>query len=192
MYADRIKDLKSSAIRDILKLISRPGMISLAGGLPAPELFPLEALQEATVSVLSHHGPQALQYSITEGIIPLRQKILTGLGEVSAKLTIDNVIITQGSQQGLELLSKLFLDKGTVVFTENPSYLGALQAFRLFQASVTAIPSDEEGIRTDALEQALQEGEAGVSLPHAQLSEPHRSIAFARPPAGSGPDRPGA
>jgi 2-aminoadipate transaminase len=156
MYADRIKELKSSAIRDILKLTARPGMISLAGGLPAPELFPLEALQESTTRVLSHYGSQALQYSITEGIVPLRQKILSNLGPVSTALTLDNVIITQGSQQALELLSKLYLDKDRVVFTENPSYLGALQAFRLFQARVTAIPSDEEGIRTDALRDALK------------------------------------
>jgi 2-aminoadipate transaminase len=156
MYADRIENIKSSAIRDILKLTSRPGMISLAGGLPAPELFPIEALQEATVRVFSHYGPQALQYSITEGIIPLRQNILSRLGPTSTELTIDNVIVTQGSQQALELLSKLYLDRGSVVFTENPSYLGALQAFRLFQARVKPIPSDEEGIRTDALADALR------------------------------------
>jgi 2-aminoadipate transaminase len=156
MYADRIKDLKSSAIRDILKLTARPGMISLAGGLPAPELFPLDALQAATMQVLSRYGSTALQYSITEGLVPLREKIVSELNGRQAHHTIENIIITQGSQQALELLSKLFLDKGRIVFTENPSYLGALQAFRLFQADVTAIASDENGIRTDALRAALR------------------------------------
>ena len=156
MYAERIKELKSSAIRDILKLTARPGMISLAGGLPAPEMFPLDALQTATAQVLSRYGSTALQYSITEGLIPLREKILKNLNGNAAHHTIDNVMITQGSQQALELLAKLFIDKATVVFTENPSYLGALQAFRLFQARIAAIPSDEDGIRTDALREALR------------------------------------
>jgi 2-aminoadipate transaminase len=156
MYADRIKDLKSSAIRDILKLTARPGMISLAGGLPAPEMFPLEALQAAAAQVLSRNGSAALQYSITEGLIPLREKIVKELNGDNAHLTIENVVITQGSQQALELLSKLFIDKGRVVFTENPSYLGALQAFRLFQAEITPISSDEDGIRVDALRDALR------------------------------------
>ncbi len=156
MYAERIAGLKSSAIRDILKLTSKPGMISFAGGLPAPELFPLEDLGEAARRALEKHGSTALQYSITEGLVPLREKIATMLAPRVEGLTAAQIIITQGSQQGLELLSKLFLDKGRVVFTENPSYLGALQAFRLFQADVLAIPSDAEGIRIDSLREALQ------------------------------------
>jgi 2-aminoadipate transaminase len=156
MYADRINGIKSSAIRDILKLTARPGMISLAGGLPAPEMFPLDALRTATMQVLSRYGSHALQYSITEGLVPLREKIVRKLDGDTPRCSIDNVIITQGSQQALELLSKLFLDKGSIVFTENPSYLGALQAFRLFQADIIAIPSDEHGIRTDALRDALR------------------------------------
>lgn len=156
MYADRIKDLKSSAIRDILKLTVRPGMISLAGGLPAPEMFPLDAMQKAAANVLSRYGSQALQYSITEGLVPLREKIIANLGKTASPCTVENVIITQGSQQALELLAKLFIDKDTVVFTENPSYLGALQAFRLFQAKISPIASDEHGIRTDALRDALR------------------------------------
>ncbi len=157
MYADRIQQLKSSAIRDILKLTARPGMISLAGGLPAPEMFPLDALRAATERVLTRYGSQALQYSVTEGLVALREKITRDLNAKGAACTVDTTIITQGSQQALELLSKLYLDKDRVVFTENPSYLGALQAFRLFEARITAIPSDEEGIRTDALREALKQ-----------------------------------
>ena len=156
MYAERIAGLKSSAIRDILKLTSREGMISFAGGLPAPELFPLKELSEATQRVLSKHGSNALQYAITEGHIPLREKIVHTLAPGSTRLTLNHLIITQGSQQGLELLAKLYLDKGSVVYTENPSYLGALQAFRLFQAEIAPMPTDDQGILPDALRGALK------------------------------------
>ena len=156
MYAERIAGLKSSAIRDILKLTSREGMISFAGGLPAPELFPLKELGEATQRVLTKYGSQALQYAITEGQIPLREKIVHTLAPGSTRLTLNHLIITQGSQQGLELLAKLYLDKGSVVYTETPSYLGALQAFRLFQAEIAPIPTDDQGILPDALRKALK------------------------------------
>ncbi|MDO9288735.1 MAG: PLP-dependent aminotransferase family protein [Thermodesulfovibrionales bacterium] len=156
MYSERMAGLKSSAIRDILKLMSRPGIISFAGGLPAPELFPVKEISEAVVKVLSKYSSSALQYSITEGIIPLREKIIKKLDPDSKYLSLENIIITQGSQQGLDLISKLFLDKGNVVFTETPSYIGALQSFQLFQADIIAIPSDEKGIRVDELENRLK------------------------------------
>lgn len=156
MYAERIGGLKSSAIRDILKVTAKPGMISFAGGLPAPELFPVEDINKAATQVLKMYGSQALQYAITEGLLPLREKIVKMLDPAGKILTTDRVIITQGSQQGLELISKLYLDKGSMVFTENPSYLGALQAFRLFQARFTAIPSDGSGIRPAELREALK------------------------------------
>ncbi len=149
-------NLKSSAIRDILKLTTRPSMISFAGGLPAPELFPLNEIEEATHRALAKYGSNTLQYSITEGIVPLREKIAAMLDPSGQRVKPQNIIITQGSQQGLELLSKLFLDKGSLVFTENPSYLGALQAFRLFQARCYAIPSDVNGIRPGVLRESLE------------------------------------
>ena len=95
-------------------------MISFAGGLPAPELFPLKEISEAAQRVLSKYGSNALQYTITEGLMPLREKIVQTLAPGSTRLTLNHLIITQGSQQGLELLGKLYLDKGSVVFTENP------------------------------------------------------------------------
>ncbi len=156
MYAERIAGLKSSAIRDILKLTSREGMISFAGGLPAPELFPLKELGEAAQRVLSKYGSNALQYTITEGLIPLRKKIVQTLPPGPMRLALNNVIITQGSQQGLELIAKLYLDKGSVVYTETPSYLGALQAFRLFQTDITAIATDNQGILPAALREAVK------------------------------------
>lgn len=156
MYSERIAGVKSSAIRDILKLTSKPGMISFAGGLPAPELFPIHEIAGAAEKVLTKYGPSALQYSITEGIIPLREQIAKRLETGGTRPATENIIITQGSQQGLDLISKLFIDKGTAVFTENPSYLGALQSFQLFQADIVAIPSDEHGISVSALRERLK------------------------------------
>lgn len=156
MYAERIAGLKSSAIRDILKLTAREGMISFAGGLPAPGLFPLREISEAAQSVLSKYGTNALQYTITEGLTPLREKIIQTLDPDARHLKLNHLIITQGSQQGLELIAKLYLDKDSIVYTENPSYLGALQAFRLFQAEIVPILSDNQGLRPDALAEALK------------------------------------
>jgi len=156
MYAERIAGLKSSAIRDILKLTSRKGMISFAGGLPASELFPLKEIEAATHSVLSRYGSNALQYSVTEGIAPLREKIMAMLDPAGRHVKPRHIIVTQGSQQGLELLSKLFINKDSLVFTENPSYLGALQAFRLFQADVQAVATDEGGLIPDSLIASLE------------------------------------
>jgi len=155
MYAERVNGLKSSAIREILKITSRPEVISFAGGLPAPELFPLKEIETASREVFSKHGHLALQYSITEGFVPLREKIVKTLTAAVEQPGIRNVLITQGSQQGLDLLSKLYIDRGTVIFTENPSYLGALQSFCIFEADVVPIASDQDGLRIDALLEGL-------------------------------------
>ena len=156
MYAERIANLKSSAIRDILKHMSRPGMIAFAGGSPAPELFPVAEIAVACEQVLSKYGPTALQYSITEGLVVLREKLVNKLAIDGLVMSTDNVIITQGSQQALDLIAKLFIDKDSLIFTENPSYLGALQAFRMFQARINAIPSDSRGIDVEALRKQLR------------------------------------
>jgi 2-aminoadipate transaminase len=156
MYAERVGGLKSSAIRDILKVTSKPGMISFAGGLPAPELFPVKEIAGLTQNIFSRHGHLALQYSITEGLTPLREKIARMLAPDTGRVGVQNVIITQGSQQGLDLLAKLFLERGTLVFTENPSYLGALQTFQIFETEVVPIASDEDGIRIESLEEELK------------------------------------
>ena len=156
MYSERMGNVKSSAIRDILKLMARPGMISFAGGLPAPELFPVKELALCADAVLKKYGAAALQYSVTEGILPLREKIAKMLDPGKERLTADNVIITHGSQQALDLLSKVFIDNGSPVITENPTYLGALQSFQLFQAKVSAIPSDGGGINTSLLRDRLK------------------------------------
>ena len=128
MYAERIGGLKSSAIREILKITSRPGIISFAEGLPAPELFPVQDIAEAARTVFTRCGDAVLQYSVTEGLLSLREKISLMLGTEALPVDARNIIITQGSQQGLDLISKLYLEKGRTVFTENSSYLGALRA----------------------------------------------------------------
>ena len=164
-YADRIAGLKSSAIREILKVTSNPEVISFAGGLPAPELFPLEELAEAARRVFAKFESAVLQYSVTEGIGPLREKVARMLDPDGDAIGVDNILITQGSQQGLDLLSKLFIDKGSVVLTENPSYLGAIQSFLLFQAEIRPVASDDEGIIPDRLSEACSRG--GASLLYA-------------------------
>jgi len=156
-YSKRISGLRSSAIREILKIAERPGIISFAGGLPAPDLFPLKDVAGSVQNLFLKHGPSVLQYSLTEGLGSLREKIARAIDHRGECVGPQNIIITQGSQQGLDLLAKLYLDEGTVVFTENPSYLGALQSFRLFQAVIKPISSDENGIRTDSLLKALQD-----------------------------------
>lgn len=155
MYAERINGLKSSAIREILKITSKPGIISFAGGLPAPELFPVEEIAEAARGIFNKYGASVLQYSVTEGLLTLRQKISSMLHTDTSHTGPQNIIITHGSQQGLDLISKLYLEKGRVVFTETPSYLGALQAFQLFQADILPVASDEDGIQPESLLKAL-------------------------------------
>ena len=156
MFSERMGVVKSSAIRDILKVVSKPGMISLAGGLPAPELFPIDAVRSAAERVLTKYGPDALQYSVTEGIPALREKIARRLDPEGSALSTDSVVITQGSQQGLDLISKVFINKHSLVMTENPSYLGALQAFQLFEATIEAVPSDRHGILVPQLRERLR------------------------------------
>lgn len=153
----RTRGVTSSAIREILKVASRPDITSFAGGLPAPEYFPIDAMRAAADRVLSNYGRQALQYAATEGVGELRELIAATVSaqEPAAPVTAENVILTTGSQQALDLVAKVLLDPGDLVVTEDPSYLGALQAFRLFQASYAQVAMDDEGVEPDALAAAL-------------------------------------
>jgi len=148
--------LKASAIREILKVTEMPDVISFAGGLPAPELFPVEQFARACQEVLSEDGPAALQYSVTEGYPPLRQWVSEYLGDtIHLKCTPDQVLIISGSQQGLDLIGKVLLDPGDYVVLENPAYLGAIQAFSAYQARYLNVATDDQGIRTDDLARVL-------------------------------------
>jgi 2-aminoadipate transaminase len=157
-YAQRTQRMKSSTIRDLLKLTARPGVISFAGGLPAPELFPVEEFRKAADKVLELHGPQALQYSTTEGHPGLREMIVRHMARYGIVVGIDNVLITTGSQQALDLIGKVLINPGDKVLTEEPTYLGALQAFTMYGAEYITIPLDEDGLQTNHLDAALRCG----------------------------------
>lgn len=161
-FARRMAEVRASEIRELLKLTQHPGVISFAGGLPAPEFFPLDAMQSVAHDVLERHGQEALQYSTTEGHPPLRQAIAGRLNATSGTaLTWQDVIITTGSQQGLDLSGKLFLDEGDAVLCESPTYIGAISAFKVFRPRWVEVPTDDEGMVTEALEERL----AGTDRP---------------------------
>ncbi|ABR46274.1 putative transcriptional regulator, GntR family [Alkaliphilus metalliredigens QYMF] len=156
-FARRMEALKASEIREILKLIENPDVISFAGGLPAPELFPVEEMKKVSVAVLEEDGQQALQYSATEGYRPLREKIAKRMEVIGIGTTADNILITSGSQQGLDFSGKVFLDEDDVVVCESPSYLGAINAFRAYSPKFVEIETDEDGMIIEDLEKALAE-----------------------------------
>ncbi|MGB3905560.1 MAG: PLP-dependent aminotransferase family protein, partial [Anaerolineae bacterium] len=156
-YAQRTKGMQSSVIREILKVASKPDVISLAGGMPASELFPLKEVEEACVRVVRNLGPSALQYSITEGYIPLREFIVEKMSRYGIVASVDNVLITSGSQQALDLVGKVLLDPGDVIIVEAPTYVGAIQAFTAYQASYASVPLDAQGMLVDLLEDKIIE-----------------------------------
>ncbi len=157
-YAQRTHRMKSSAIRELLKLTQQPDIISFAGGLPAPELFPVAEVERASQIVLEKHGAQALQYSTTEGFLPLREMICRHTSRYGLYVTPENVLITSGSQQALDLLGKIFINPGDRILVENPTYLGAIQAWNAYGAEYVTVPCDEYGMKTDELEAALRAG----------------------------------
>jgi 2-aminoadipate transaminase len=180
-YAQRTKGLKSSAIRELLKFTQRPEVISFAGGLPASEVFPTERFRDACCKVLENQSHLALQYGATEGYEPLREMIARHIARYGIKAKSENVLITSGSQQALDLIGKLLINPGDRVLVEAPTYLGALQAFSVYGADYLSVPSDEDGLRSDLLEKPLRSGPKFMYvLPNFQnpggttLSEGHR------------------
>ena len=156
-FADRTSLLKASEIRELLKLTEKPEVISFAGGLPAPELFPIERIKKISQKVLEEDGGSALQYSSTEGYKPLREIIAKQrMLPVGIKVTCDNILITSGSQQALEFSAKLFVNKDDIIICESPSYLGAINAFNAFQPKFVEIPMDDFGMQVDILEEQLK------------------------------------
>jgi 2-aminoadipate transaminase len=153
--AERTHGVMPSAVREILKVAEQPNIRSFAGGLPAPELFPVRAIADAHDRVLSKSGAAALQYSTSEGFGPLRDWVAHRFGERGAPTSADEVLITNGSQQGIDLVARVLLDPGAVVVTENPTYLAALQVFQAAQAKVIAVDSDPEGMVLEALAKVL-------------------------------------
>jgi 2-aminoadipate transaminase len=157
-YAQRAKAVKSSAIRELLKITQQPEVISFAGGLPAAEVFPTERFREACGRVLEKQPHLALQYGASEGYEPLREMIARHIARYGIEAKAGNVLITSGSQQALDLIGKLMINGGDRVVVEAPTYLGALQAFSIYGAEYITVPSDRDGLRTDLLEARLRSG----------------------------------
>src|SRR5690606_6560990 len=145
-FSQRARQLKSSAIRDILKVTMRPEVISFAGGLPSAETFPVERVNAAYDAVLSRNGKAALQYGPTDGYAPLREWIADSLSTSESTISPEQVMMLSGSQQGLDLLGKVLVDAGSKVLVETPTYLGALQAFSVYEPEFCSVATDENGI----------------------------------------------
>ena len=155
-FAERMNDVKASDIRELLALTNKPEIISFAGGLPAPELFPVDKIKAATDAVLDENGRAALQYGPTDGLLRLREQICDRLlAKNSIHTTPENVIMTAGSQQGLDFVARLFVNPGDVVLMESPSYLGAINAFQLSEPKYLEVPTDENGMVMEELDKIL-------------------------------------
>ncbi|SMC53317.1 PLP-dependent aminotransferase family protein [Sporomusa malonica] len=157
IFAERMDLMCASEIREILKITQRPEVISFAGGLPAPELFPVEAMKQVAVKVLNEAGQEALQYSTTEGFERLRQQIAARMNrKFNTNVQENNVLITSGSQQALDFSGKLFLSAGDVVLCESPTYLAAISAFKAYQPRFIAVPTDDQGMIIEELKKILE------------------------------------
>lgn len=155
-YADRMEGMKASEIRELLKLTAQPEIISFAGGLPAPELFPVEEIAKVTTDLLAKEGRQLLQYATTEGRPTLRAKIAKRMADkYHTEVAVDDILITTGSQQCLDFCGKLFINPGDVVLCESPSYLGALNAFKAYQPNFIEVPTDDGGLIPEELDKIL-------------------------------------
>jgi 2-aminoadipate transaminase len=157
-YAERTQRMGSSVIRELLKLTEQPDIISFAGGLPAPDVFPIKEFQVACNHILETQGAQALQYSTTEGHRPLREMIAEMTARYAVSVNPENILITSGSQQALDFIGRLFINPGDHIVVESPTYLGALQAWNAYGAQYIAVPADENGMIVDELEKALRVG----------------------------------
>ena len=155
-FASRMERMKASEIRELLKLTARPDIISFAGGLPAPELFPVKEIAQVSQDLMEKEGQKLLQYATTEGRPTLREKIAKRMTEkYNTPVDMNDILITTGSQQCLDFAGKLFLDPGDVVLCESPSYLGALNAFNAYQPVFKEVPTDGEGIIPEELDKIL-------------------------------------
>ena len=172
--ARRAERMNPSVIREILKLTEQPGVVSLAGGLPAAETFPVEAMREATARVLRDAPREALQYAASEGHAPLREWVAQHLNATQGMdVSPDQVLVTNGSQQGLDLAAKVLIDQGARVLVETPTYLGALQAFTPYEPAVEGVASDAEGPQPQALEAAARGARFAYLLPNFQNPTGH-------------------
>lgn len=166
--ARRAERMNPSIIREILKVTEKPGILSMAGGLPSPDSFPVEAMRQASEKVLREAPREALQYAASEGYAPLREWVAAHLAQQGLQVQAGQVLITTGSQQGLDLLAKVLVDQGSRVLVETPTYLGALQAFAPYEPEIAAVPSDDEGPLPDALSDYARDARFFYVLPNFQ------------------------
>lgn len=159
-FAERTNNMEGSAIRELLKLTQKPEVISFAGGMPAPELFPVDEMIKISKEVLEEDGRKAMQYTTTEGYAPLRKHLADRMNDkLKTNVTPDDILVTNGSQQCLDFIGKAFLDKDDIVLCESPSYLGAINAFNAYQPKFIDVPTDEHGMIMEELEKILEENE---------------------------------
>ena len=178
-FAERADQLQSSFIREILKITQQPEIISFAGGLPSPLTFPVDEMKIAFDKVLSENGKVALQYGPTDGYLPLRQWIADSLSTDGAKIIPEQVLMTSGSQQALDLLGKVLIDEGSRVLVETPSYLGALQAFSVYRPEFKSVDTDEHGLVPSSLDAVAEGARLLYALPNFQ-NPTGRSLSVAR------------
>lgn len=156
LFARRMTQMRPSTIREILKVTAQPEVISFAGGLPAPELFPVAEVKAAAESALTRYGSQALQYGPSEGMPLLREWVAAEMNRRGVMAVPADVLMTNGSQQVLDLAGKLYLNAGDVVLTENPTYLAAIQAFQTFEAKFVPVPTDENGLIPETVPELIR------------------------------------
>jgi len=167
-FAARAEQLQSSFIREILKITQQPEIISFAGGLPSPATFPVDEMKAAFDKVLSKNGKVALQYGPTDGYLPLRQWVADSLSLDNAKIAPEQVLMVSGSQQALDLLGKVLIDEGSRVLVETPSYLGALQAFSVYQPEFVSVETDEHGLVPKSIDPVADGARLLYALPNFQ------------------------
>ncbi len=156
-FSERAKGIKSSVIRELLKLTQQPDVISFAGGLPAPELFPIEAIKKASIELLEKDGQRMLQYGPTEGYPPLKEEISKYMAKMGVQCSPEEILPTSGSQQALDLIGKIFINDGDLVFVSKPTYLGALQAYNVYGPKYVGSDMDDDGLIPEEVEKVLKE-----------------------------------
>ncbi|MDC7124543.1 MAG: PLP-dependent aminotransferase family protein [Spirochaetales bacterium] len=157
--SDRTKTMGASAIREILKVVGKPGMVSLAGGIPSPDSFPMELIKELTDKVYTKYGSSALQYDLTEGFTPLRENMAVFLNKNGINVNSEQILIHSGSQGALDAICKVLISKGDKIAVEAPTYLGALQAFKPYEPQFVRMDMDDEGLVPESLEEVLRNNE---------------------------------
>ena len=156
LLSQRTLSMKRNQIREILKVVSQPGMVSLAGGIPAPESFPIEDLYRINEAVLDRYGATALQYDLTEGFAPFRAALVSYLENKGIAASEEQLLVFNGSQSVLDTLGKILITPGDIIALESPSYLGAISAFSAYEPQYVTIETDDDGIVPESLEAVLE------------------------------------